>query len=53
VAVTRHILACGSQYFWCSDEHANGWAILLFLAAAAVVVGVLLIAALISAHSRD
>jgi hypothetical protein len=51
--VTRHVLACGSQYFWCSDEHANGWAVLLFIATALGVVAVLLLAALISGWGRD
>jgi hypothetical protein len=37
-----HILACGSQYFWCSDEHANGWAILLGIGTVAGIVVVFL-----------
>lgn len=50
--MTPHVLACGSEYFWCSNEHANGWAFLMALGTGIVIVGVLIIAAAIAGH-RD
>ena len=50
--MTRHVLACGSEYFWCSNEHANGWAVLLGLATIAGGVIILMIVALVMAQFR-
>lgn len=50
--MTHHYLACGSQYFWCSDEHANGWALLLLLGAIAAAVVIMLIIGAAMAYGR-